>query len=278
MSTKRNTPFNSSSPNGVNCAQLRELIPAYSIGATDPQETALVESMLEYCPDAAAELTDYLVLADEFLYIVPPTRETHPPLDVPMPKLPPVKPTHEPAKIAQAPVILKNRPNNGRLWVIAAAAAITLVLFGGINFYWFDQVTQLQGDQQAMATQLATAQVAMLPINAGEVHHRDLLPNQEVNVSTNAHATMIWNSAREVGSLYVTGLPPLTADKTYQLWIVRDGESVSLGVFRVDDTGTGTLVFESPEPIEDFQHIGVSEEPNTGSPVPTTPHLVIGNI
>ncbi|MBC7871955.1 MAG: anti-sigma factor [Chitinophagaceae bacterium] len=278
MSTKRNTTSNSSSPNGVNCEQLRELIPAYSIGATDPQETAFVESMLEYCPDAAAELTDYLVLADEFLYIVPPTRDTNTPIDVPMPKLTPVKPVHAPAKITKLPSDVRVRSDNQRLWIMAAAAAITLVLFGGINFYWFDQVTQLQGDQQALATQLATAQVAMLPVNAGEVHHRDLLPNQEVNVNSGAHATMIWNSAREVGSLYVTGLPPLTADKTYQLWIVRDGESVSLGVFRVDDSGTGTLVFESPEPIEDFQHIGVSEEPNTGSPMPTTPHLIIGNI
>jgi hypothetical protein len=276
-------PHNSSIPHEVNCEELRALIPAYSIGATDPDETALVEAWLPYCPEAAAELTDYLVLADEFLYFPADTAPHMGSLD-PMPELPPI-----PAKRAkpaspgkEAVSRTQKRPVRRSPWLIpigvASAAALVLILFGASTLYWMNRVQQLQTEQLILASRLQEAELAMQPLTAGQVHHRELLPNQAVNVSDNAHATLIWNTAREIGTVYVTGLPPLAPDKTYQFWMVRDDGAVSLGTFRVDETGIGTLVFEAPEPIEEFQHIGISEEPATGSPMPTTPHLVIGSI
>jgi len=277
-STHHRTPL---SHGDVNCQQLRELIPAYSIRATDPEETALVESMLPFCPEAAAELTDYLVLADEFLYLPTDAPRTRGHLD-PMPQLPILIRT--PAKLTQAPKVAAARPQKRPVrrsqWLLplSVAAVFVVIVLGASTFYWINRVQSLQNEQLALALRLQEAQIALLPLTSGQVHHRELLPNQAVPVSVEAHATLIWETAREVGSVYVTGLPPLTPDKTYQFWLVRDGGAVSLGTFRVDETGIGTLVFEAPEPIEEFQHIGISEEPATGSPMPTTPHLVIGNI
>jgi hypothetical protein len=273
---------NSSTPREVNCDELRELIPAYSIGATDPEETALVEAWLPYCPEAAAELTDYLVLADEFLYFPADTASHRGSLD-PMPDLPPVATRRvKSASSEKASSREQKRPARRSPWLmpigVAAAACLVLILFGASTLYWMNRVQQLQTEQLMLASRLQEAELTLKPLTVGQVHHRELLPNQAVNVSDNAHATLIWNTAREIGTVYVTGLPPLSPDKTYQFWLVRDDGVATLGTFQVDETGVGTLVFEAPEPIEEFQHIGISEEPATGSPMPTTPHLVIGSI
>lgn len=282
-SPKPMKPHNSSTPHEVNCDELRALIPAYSIGATDPEETALVEAWLPYCPEAAAELTDYLVLADELLYLPADTAPYMGSLD-PMPDLPPIAARQAKSVSSEKEAAFHEQKPQARRssWLmpigLAAAAGLVLVLFGASTLYWMNRAQQLQEEQLILASRLQQAELAMQPLTAGQVHHRELLPNQAVSVSDNAHATLIWNTAREIGTVYVTGLPPLPPDKTYQFWLVRDDGVASLGTFRVDETGVGTLVFEAPDPIEEFQHIGISEEPATGSPMPTTPHLVIGNI
>lgn len=299
MTTQANRPSNFGNqrstplPGDVDCEQLRELLPAYSIGVTDSEETRFVETMLEHCPEAAVELSDYLVMAEEFLYLVPVrgADERARPADVPMPKLLSVtamrqrdaRTNHVLPTSAAAPRRREDRSRGWSLPAFSAAAALLLILFTSSNLYWFAQMQQLYQEQRALAGQLEAVQLAMLPgaelpINAAQVQHRELVANLDTDVSPVAHATLFWDATDEVGSLYVSGLPLLTPDKTYQLWLVRDGHSLSLGKFRVDEAGAATLTFESPEPIEDFQHVGVSTEPASGSPAPTTPHLVIGNI
>jgi hypothetical protein len=275
MNTESNDTSNSikrhTTPSGenVDCELLYELIPAYSIGATNPDETAYVEQMLQYCPDAASQLTDYLTLADEFLYVPPrANRKHHVLVNEPIPEL---------SKLNTVKTVPKHQ-RRWQKWTMASVAVFALVLFAGINLYWLSRVEQLEQSQDTLTDQLAALQALNQPLNTGLVHHRDLLPNRDVNISDEAHATLIWNSAQEVGSLYVTGLPPLGQDKSYQLWLVRDDHSLSLGTFRVDEQGTGIHMFESSEVISDFQHVGITVEPVTGSQLPTTPHLVIGNI
>ena len=275
--TSHSTQHHSSVPDSTICEQLRALIPAYSIGATDPTETAFVEANLVRCPEVALELSDYLILADEFLYVAAPERQ---PVEVIRPRTVATAYVSEPRLVLRAsPAVITTTPKNNRAsWGIALAAVLALVLFGGVNAFWFNQVTQLEQAQRILQIKLEEAEVVQVPVSSGVVHHRDLLPNIETTVSHEAHATLIWNTGREVGSLYVTGLPELASDKRYQLWVVREGHSLSLGLFNVDNDGTGTLVFEAAEPIEGFEHIGISTEPADGSPMPTTPHLVLGTI
>jgi anti-sigma factor RsiW len=260
-------------PNLSVCDQLRELIPAYSIGATDADETLWVEQNLPRCPEAAAELAAFLALAEEMHYLVPATRQNRT-SEAAMPALPPVYPARLPGGAVQRSASRPARraaPWRGLL----AVAATALILLGGLNLVLLSRLRDLQTRQEAL---IQLVQQPQQPLSSGQVLHRELVPNQSVAVSSQSHATLIWNTAREVGSLYVEGLPPLEPDRVYQLWVVREGHSLSLGVFRVGDDGTGTLVFEAPERITDFSHVGISIEPAAGSPAPTTPHLVIGEI
>ena len=54
------------------CAAIHPLLPAFSIGATDPDETALVQKHLAACPQAVAELASYQMLAEALLFSAPP--------------------------------------------------------------------------------------------------------------------------------------------------------------------------------------------------------------
>lgn len=288
------------SSNRSRCEEAKELLAAYSIGATDPEESELVEAALAECPELAGEMGEYLALSQAMLHLVP-QKETPPAFDD-MPPLPSTQQAHthagnhhQPPKITQlhtsTPVVplhtskaeaqpqkRKQRTTGGntRMWWGAVAAALVLILL--TNVYWLSQVNTLRDSQRILEQRLAEQEQrqAIVPVTSNEQHHRELLATQDNN--TEAHATVLWNAGKETGSLHVTGLPALDRDLIYQLWLVRDGEAISMGLFEVDETGTGILLFEAPEPIENYDAIGVSIEPAPGSKDPTTPHVVIGEI
>lgn len=71
------------------------------------------------------------------------------------------------------------------------------------------------------------------------------------------------------GTLVVEGLPVLEPDRQYQLWLIKDGERVSGGVFSVANDGRGSLTIVAPRPLDDYAAYGITIEPLGGSPGPT---------
>jgi anti-sigma-K factor RskA len=67
---------------------------------------------------------------------------------------------------------------------------------------------------------------------------------------------------------YAFDLPPLPADKTYELWFIAAGKPVAAGTFDVDPRGTGTVRVEqvTSNPIQVW---AVTIEPRGGVPQPT---------
>jgi len=53
---------------------------------------------------------------------------------------------------------------------------------------------------------------------------------------------------------------------------------VSLGVFSINEQGAGTLTFQADVPLESFDAVGITVEPSSGSPSPTTPHMLIAQL
>lgn len=268
------------------CEELLELLPAYSLGIATAEEERRVRKLLTLCPEGAEVLQDYQAISDNLVALVPNTEA--PPSSAAL-----LKRVREsaPQKIA-APVLIRpiedmqpqatsNHASQPRLqarrpWGWLALAACFLVAFIGTNVYWASQLDTLRREQQAFLQTLAANQTQQpLAINAAN-HHRDLLPNDASTQNTDA--SFVWNSSDQIGALVVDGLPSLKPGETYQLWLVNDEQSLSLGTFEVDETGTGVLIFHSSQPVETFSHIGVNIEPEGGTPKPTTPHLIIGNI
>ncbi|HEX9615972.1 MAG TPA: anti-sigma factor, partial [Anaerolineales bacterium] len=78
------------------------------------------------------------------------------------------------------------------------------------------------------------------------------------------------------GTLVVDELPDLGEDEQYQLWLIRDGQRTSGGVFSVSQDGYGSVWVSSPDPLASYPSFGITIEPAGGSPGPTG-KKVLGN-
>jgi anti-sigma-K factor RskA len=79
--------------------------------------------------------------------------------------------------------------------------------------------------------------------------------------------------------LSVAGLPALPPDQQYQLWFIQpDQMRVSGGVFRVTAAGTAVVDILLPADYRTYQRVGITVEPAGGSPTPTGPNVLMGNL
>ncbi|MBZ0302526.1 MAG: anti-sigma factor [Anaerolineae bacterium] len=266
-----------------NCDEARELLGVYAIGATDSEETRLVEAALVDCPELADELADYAVLTDA-LHRAVPARFPAPPAARILAGI--HQPANHPAEFRdeadEPPPALRMVPRAQPIrtrrwwWVSIAALFVVTLLSVGSNLYWADQVNRLREAVPTQSVPPTPAQPLPVTLKPEDSHHRRLTATAAGQ--PDAQAQVIWNSDIEVGALYATGLQQLPPDMDYQLWAVRGDEAISLGQFTVDENGTGFLIFQSPQPIVGFDALGISPEPATGSARPTHEHVVVGKI
>lgn len=266
---------------GTPCDELRDLVPAYSIGATDPQETAFFEAYLEDCPEVAVELAEYADLVDRMHHALPAQEKVS---------------NASAEKIFKGIDLSEPQPNGGRARIIqyvpqqrdgwsqgwvALAAVCAIVILTATNIFWAMQSQQTQQFQQQLVQVLANQESQPPPqidqavsLQTGQTFYRQLTPTVDGHEGT--HAALVWN--RDVGSMYAFGFPQPPDGMAYQLWLVTGDQEISMGSFIPDANGVGTLFFEMDGTITDFEAAGISLEPIEGSNRPTTPHLVIGKI
>lgn len=95
-----------------------------------------------------------------------------------------------------------------------------------------------------------------------------------------AKARICINPDGREGVIMTYDLPRLPRDAAYQLWLKPPEEErrASGGVFQVDDRGRGYLVVKIDRNFSQFSSAGVTREPARGSPGPTNPPVVAGQI
>ena len=93
-----------------------------------------------------------------------------------------------------------------------------------------------------------------------------------------ASGTVIMSVDGDHGALVVDGLAVLDADHQYQLWLIKDGQRTSGGVFSVDDEGYAVLWVSAPASLSSFDAVGVTVEPAGGSPSPTGEKVLGGTL
>ena len=72
------------------------------------------------------------------------------------------------------------------------------------------------------------------------------------------------------------GLRGLDRGHQYQLWLIKDGERRSGGVFSPDAEGYGSMLLTVPRDFKDFRSFTVSVEPRGGSAWPTSSPVLAG--
>jgi hypothetical protein len=93
--------------------------------------------------------------------------------------------------------------------------------------------------------------------------------NLTSTLSDGSSAQVLWSRSRGV-VLSGSRLPGPGPEKTYQLWLVTNGPSVSAGVFAPDSTGRATLVVDPPPKVPGpVMGAAITIEPAGGGQAPT---------
>ena len=262
----------------ADCDQLRELIPAYVMGGIDPSEKARISALLEDCPSVAAELQDYIQLTGGLLTdtdpVVPPAHLHASLMSAIREDTPHTTPLSAHKEDTQPIPVPPRRSTAARLWPIFAAAATVLLVIS--NIYWFMQVQELGDIRQDVEALLREERFVLAALGAGQSQRVELSATDETSDIT--YATVLWDPQIDRALLYTNQLPPLTPDQTYQLWLIGDNTPISGGIFQVASDGQGVLVFEPPQPLNDYDALAISTEPAAGSEAPTTSPLALGEV
>ncbi|MDE3096150.1 MAG: anti-sigma factor [Chloroflexota bacterium] len=257
----------------IDCAAARDDIDAYALGALDADELPAFEAHIAACADCSR--------------LVGQARDTAAALALAVP-LVPASAALKARVMASAAVLSSpgDRPRVQRRWWLAAAAALVALSAGALT--WgavmqrraddlraqdraiVAQATETAGQLAALRRQQATDvswQDGMILIaSRADVRRTDLAGTA---LAPDAHGTYVWSAAEAMGAFLGTGLPPLPAGKTYQLWFVYAGAWESAGTAAPAADGRATLVVRrsghdgpDPGPLRGF---AVTIEPAGGT-------------
>jgi anti-sigma-K factor RskA len=230
-----------------------EWLPAFALNCLTDEETAQVAGHLSVCPDCRAELRAYQVTADELPLALAQVEPR------PMLKDSLMKEIHaRQVKAAGIPErsVIQRWAHFFRRSAPGWALALIILLAAGNLLLW-RRLNQVSSPNATVMRVIALASTANTP---------------------QAKGTLVMNPSGEYGSLVVDQLATLDAGHQYQVWLIRDGQRTNGGVFSVNPDGYASLELYSPLPLVQYQAIGITIEPWGGSPGPTGPKVLGGDL
>ena len=117
------------------------------------------------------------------------------------------------------------------------------------------------------ATEQADKVAQLMKINALERMEAATLRHLGNKRYEEAVAVVVWDSEKQEGKLRFQKMPPVIANKDYQLWVIdkKSGTPVSAGVVKVDPKGTALMTFPPLEPVTEVAKFAVSLEAQGGA-------------
>jgi hypothetical protein len=240
--------------------EIQELLGAYALNATEPEEREAVDLHLDDCPRCRAEVSELREVAallantgspaPEGVWdrIVDALEEAPPPLRLPLPG----------GGAEVTPIRMARRLVSLRTAGALAAAAALVVAVLAVSLTGDDRSTV--GDPASLAT------AAHLALNAPNASEARL---SSADGRLNATAVVLPNGQ---GYLLAESLPALDADRTYQLWGAGAGPVVSLGVIGSHPAVVGFSASGG------MQVLMITEEDAGGVPAPSSAPLLRGNL
>jgi hypothetical protein len=269
----------------TNHVELRELIGAYALDALSEREHALVQAHVRTCAECAAELQSLGVVAEGLGRAV---ADRQPPPELRQHVLAAAladTSTHNRAE-APWPAPIRPRPSPVLGWLLAAAS-IAAILGGTYALTLRQRVAMLetrlaQASASASATERQAAdardaaratQQAMEILAAPDVARVDLAGQPP---SPGSSGRAFWSRSR--GLVFTAAnLPPLPPGKVYQLWVVPQGNPISMGLITPDASGRATAVNGGAN-LPPALAIAVTLEPAGGVPAPTGDKYLVGTL
>lgn len=139
--------------------------------------------------------------------------------------------------------------------IVSAAAAAAVLFFGGVAAAGvIAPGAPSSSDQLALIVASADVSTVVSPVEGG------------------ATATLVSSESVGLSAMVFDGLQPLSDAERYALWYISDGVATPAGLFSVDSDGAIVQVLDGT--FEAGTVVGVTVEPASGSPVPTSDPIV----
>ncbi len=238
-----------------------DLIDLYALGALEPDEQGAVDQHLDECGVCRARLAQ----SKEMVLLLAWTPDQHDP--------PPALRGRVLRRVEQLQRLDGDaalpwwqrfmsalRGWQPRLALGLAGAMAALLLVVGLR------MVRLQEEVSSLRAQLQEHQL-IVDVLRSPASRLVSLAGQPGAPTGNAQLLLDPNGKRAY--LVTSELRPLSPEQTYQLWLIGDNTPVSMGTFEVSDEGVARVVVQADKPLQQFQAVGVSIEPEGGSPQPT---------
>jgi anti-sigma-K factor RskA len=232
-------------------------LPAYALGALEPELTARMERHLTECDECRRVLREY----EEVVLLLPLG-------------LPRTEPSPSARRELFNRVRLDRSAVNAVSWrgwwprmrrhVLTAAVVAAIVV--GAGLYWESTNDTDTNDAAAMIEDLRQDDATAIVSMRGSEN------------APQAVAQLLFQPGQTRAGLVVSGLPPLPDDRAYQLWFVDPNETRHAGdVFNVDESGQAMVAIDAPADYSPGWRCGVTEEPASGSEWPTGQNVLLGS-
>jgi anti-sigma-K factor RskA len=232
-------------------AHVLESLPAYALRALDETEARTVSAHLAGCLICRTELQGYEAVARQLALAAPDMAGPPPELkERLMARIGRLQSAEEQRPVARGQGWLRLRP----VWGVAAV--LLIVALTTVNLLLWQRLNN---------PEVLTGPRGMRAIT---LHSTEAAPQ--------ASGFVIMGEDGENGVLVVDEMPLLEPAWEYQVWLIRDEESVSSAVFSVDETGYRGVRLTAPESLHLYSAVRVTIEPAEGSPQPTGEAVMTG--
>lgn len=291
--------------------ELRDMAPAYVLGALSPEETAAFELALATSKELVAEVDAYRAVVTKIgsaSEIAPPPalrarflekiagqgvsastlndRASSPPntntTAAPSEPVAPPALTVSRGGASNAPRT-DEKPQTGRNWltgIFAAGLAASLIFAIQRNSQVSTLNTELAERDSILAAR--TVQLAQADSTLNTILEADrnlVMVNLVQAPDSGPTMRFFWNVKQQRGVLHTAGLRPAEAGRVYQMWLIKDGKAVPSRTFNTGADGKSLEVnIELPENTVGVTAVAITVEPTGGSPQPTSTPFLVGEI
>lgn len=244
----------------MNHAEIQDTIPLLALGGLSQAEVAQLEAHLTVCPSCRALLAEYQFVSEEL------------DAQTPVQTLPPLLEQKLMRRISASPAQPAAKPSFWRRqipvarWAMALGGIVVLLLgIGAGALLW--QLQRTGSATPADVAQLFTSPDAkIIQLTAG------------TGATTPAQGYIYLTPENKKAILWLDDMPPIDYAHAYQIWLVHGDDRDNGGLFRAGTDGRAVVLIDAPRPLSDYTRIGITMEPAKGSPGPTTPRVIGGNL